>query len=272
MEQKNDDILECYPKFTQFQKDLLRSLKKKDIQLAQKLILSEEKENPIKFEEIIYNCFYYHYCWLKDEVKPLADLVELFLDCGAKIDYMEAMEPNFPYDESLFHCAVCLSRAHQTHLTRLMLEYGADPNVYPCNGRPCVGLPALDRKLDVILLLMQFGSAEEFDIHAIECWNYGKSDDVEMSYVTKTIETERKSLNNVGEIQKVRKVPTFSLWPEEERIKKLKTQGWSSEKITELFELEKINGSVVKNFVNSVPQKCNESIFYKRKLNNKKKN
>ena len=47
MEQKNNDILDCLPKFTQFQKDLLRSLRKKDIQLAQKLIISEENKMKI---------------------------------------------------------------------------------------------------------------------------------------------------------------------------------------------------------------------------------
>ena len=152
---------------------------------------------------------------MKDEVKPLADLVELFLDSGAKINYMETRnEPNFSYVESLFHCAVCLSRSNQTDLTRLMLEYGADPNVFICDGRSCVALPALDRKLDVVLLIMHFGSSEEFDKQAISCWNYGKSDDEEMNYVTETIEKERKSIKELGEIQKVSKVPTFSLWPE----------------------------------------------------------
>ena len=142
-----------------------------------------------------------------------------------------------------------------------MLEYGADPNVFICDGCSCVGLPSLNRKLDVILLLMNFGSSEKFDKEAIKCWNFGKSDDEEMCYVTETIDKERKSFNELGEIQKVRKVPTFSLWPKDERIRKLETQGWSSEKIEELLESEKINANVVEKFINSVPKPCNEKLF-----------
>jgi len=40
--------------------------------------------------------------------------------------------------------------------------------------------------------------------------------------------------------QKVSKVATFRLWPEDERIENLKSNGWSSEKIKELLESEKI--------------------------------
>ena len=257
MEEADDDNLDNLPKFTPFQKELLRSLKKKDLQLAQKLVILEETKNPIQFEEIIYNCFFHRYCWLKDEVKPLANLVELFLDCGAKVDYQ--VTERLPYMtkdhvESLFRCAVGLSKNNLTDLTRLMLEYGADPKVFICDGGPCVGLPSFQRHLDLVLLLMQFGSPEEFDEYAIEVWKPMADNDKEIAYITNCIQKERKSINEIGLKPKVIKVPTFSLWPEEERIKKLESNGWSSEKINELFESEKINSSVVQKFLTYIPE------------------
>jgi len=52
----------------------------------------------------------------------------LLLDCGAKVDYKQKDFDNFM--EDLFHFAVSLSKSYLMDLTRLMLKYGADPNVF----------------------------------------------------------------------------------------------------------------------------------------------
>ena len=243
------DPLENYVFVKPYQKDFLMAMNNKDLKQAQMILMLAEKESPINFEEFLFRLFHFRYGWLKDEVKPLADITELFLDCGAKVNYAEARYEGEP-KEDLFDFAIQLSKPHLLDLTRLMLEYGADPNVNPLDNDPYVLLPSLRGYWDIVLLLIQFGSEEKFDQESISSWNTDSWNfQTPPEKFAEIIENERKKIKEGG-IKKVMKVPTFSLWPEGQRIEKLMAHGWSKEKIEELMEKEKINRNVAKTFFN----------------------
>ena len=136
-----------------------------------------------------------------------------------------------------------------------------------CDNNPCVGLPSNGCYLDIVLLLMQFGSSEKFDECAINAWNNGNPS----KEITEIIQNERKVINERG-LKKIIKVPTFSLWPEKERIGKLKGNCWPEENINESLEQEKINGNIAGKYFNpKEKERKQEEINKCKPLKNTKK-
>ena len=87
----------------------------------------------------------------------------------------------------------------------------------------------------------------------------------------KSYKKERK-VNNERGLKNIIKVPTFSLWPEKERIEKLKGNCWPEENIKELLEQEKINGNIAGKYFNpKEKERKQEEINKCKPLKNTKK-
>lgn len=259
VDHEEKDIQENYFFDKPYLKDFLLAIHKKDFKKSQSILMLAEQEAPINFEEFLFRLFHFRYGWLKDEIKPLADVAELFFDSGAKVKHSEIYDDR---EMDLFQFAIQRSKQNLLDLLRVMLEYGADPNVNPCNNLPYVGLPAILGDWDIVLLLIQYGSEEKHDQYAISSWNRDPWNfQIPPEKFAEMIKNHRKKIQE-GEIKKVRKVATFSIWPEERRIEKLMAHGWSKEKIKELFEKEKIERSVAKKFFNVPLTQENESKIF----------